>query len=83
MTELAGWMLPPRPKSPRTDSIMLSFTRKDLRYSPREAVDMAFSTLGWVMLSRANERQFELNVPRIFIERLHLNHIFDGKYEPL
>lgn len=62
---------------------MLSFTRKDLKYSPREAVDMAFSTLGWVMLSRANERQFELNVPRIFIERLHLNDIFDGKYEPL
>ncbi len=62
---------------------MLSFTRKDLKYSPREAVDIAFSTLGWVMLSRADEHRFELNVPRIFIERLHLDHIFDGKYEAL
>ncbi len=35
------------------------------------------------MLSRADEHRFELNVPRIFIERLHLDHIFDGKYEAL
>jgi hypothetical protein len=62
---------------------MLSLTRKDLKYSPREAVDMAFSTLGWAMLSRADEYQFELIIPRIFIESLYLNHIFDGKYEAL